>query len=328
MKPGRAVHLMIAVCLTVLVSACGLPVHLRTVQAPLPVPAITFSAARRVLAAYQAAKHKADAQRSTTILGQYETGSMLALDAARYRIESRVNPSGKARPATYVRSRFYIPRLALYPRWFVVQTARSDDTEGRAIYLVFERSSVVATGWRLALAPSSSKGAKLPTVTLDSQGYAMTVSDGQPLVVRPRSVSSAHADVLTQGTGSDEAARFAPDPFTASLRAGDALEAAQLRSFATTRYEYRPEKGGRVYTLRGAKGAALALYVLASTGTYRTLPTKFLRPRKPIQALASGPDFVTRLSVTELDQFAAWVPRSGKVTVVAHEGGLTAVAMS
>jgi hypothetical protein len=327
MKRSRGIHLILALCVVFPTSACALPMHMRTIQGPVPVPAITKEAAKRALATYQAGKSRADAQRSTVLLHKYEAGSMFAIDAARYRIESFIHANSQAKPVVYVAPRFYIPRLAGYPRWFVVQTARSDDKDAKAIYLVFEESSVVDDGWRVTFAPTSYKGALLPHVMLDDQGYAATLPSGSPVAMPPGNLSTAHANILTRGIKSGDAARFALDRFTASLRKENTTEATELRAVADARYQYRPQNGAIAYTLRSSDGGVLVLYVLESTSTYKTFPKTLLRPLARVQALATGPSFVTHASVTHLDQFVAWVPRSGKVTVLAHEGDLTAAVL-
>ena len=328
MKRSRSICVILALCVMVSTSACALPVHMRTIQVPVPVPAITKEAAKRVLAAYQAGKGRADVQRSTALLHKCEARSMAAIDAARYRIESFDHADSKTVRVVYVRPRFYIPRLASYPRWFVVQTARSDDKDAKAIYLVFEKSSAVDDGWRVTFAPTSYKGAQLPHVTLDGQGYAATLSPGSPVATPPRNLSSAHANILTRGINSGDAGQFALDRFTANLRKENTTEATELRAVADARYQYRPQRGAVAYTLRSSDGGVLVFYVLESTSTYKTFPKTLLRPLPRVQALAAGPPFVTHASVTHLDQFAAWIPKTGKVTVLAHEGDLTAAKLS
>ncbi|PZS28312.1 MAG: hypothetical protein DLM59_14900 [Pseudonocardiales bacterium] len=128
--PRSVLTLVVAL---IALSACGLPVHQRTVQAPQAGPALTLDAAKRVLATYEAGNNTANARRSAVLLARYETDTMLALDIASYRIQARFAPTKKYVPFYYTAPKFY----------------------------VFSKRSA-AEPWLVTLAPDPARGAKLP----------------------------------------------------------------------------------------------------------------------------------------------------------------------
>lgn len=333
LSPRRTANLAIAISLVLSVSACALPVHRRTLQAPSAVPAINLSAARKVLTAYQVGRNSAEAKRSVTVLRDYERGSALAIHEARMRIELRLHPGKKTARIEFVSPIFYIPRLSTYPHWFVVQTSLSGDKDKKVVFLVFEKSSVVDDAWKLALAPTGTKDASLPGVAVDHDGYAMTTSTRSALAISPRKLPAAHAELITRGTTAPETSRFAVDSFTTQLRKRDSDESSRLRNLATVSHSYVPEAQTTSYALQAKHGGALVFYVLQDTSVFQSstsasAPATSLSPDESVVALTTSPDFVTQARLTQLDEFAAYIPRSGKALVLGHEGGLTAAVLT
>jgi hypothetical protein len=320
-SPRRLV-LGVAVGALLAASSCAVPVHRRTIQSAQPVPVTTLTSARKILTAYQDAKAKADRQRSVTLLGKYETGSTLAIDSARYKIDAQLHAATTGR-STFEAPRFYIPRLAAYPHWFVVQAARSGDPDHKAVYMVFERARVVSD-WKLAMAPTTYKGARRPELSLDPDGYAMTVPATAPLAFPPGKLPAAHADVLSRGKKSEMSSRLSVDPFTTQLRKQDSDQIQRLKGTATAVLRHQPLKATLVCALKTTEGA-LVIYSTMSTAQFSALPLSRIVANDQIEALGGKSGYFKYAASTRDEQFVAAVPRSGKVIVLGHEGNMTTV---
>ncbi|MDP9220613.1 MAG: hypothetical protein M3P23_08750 [Actinomycetota bacterium] len=281
--------------------------------------------ARSVLAKYETAKNQADSQLAGSLLRQYETGPVLATDLARYKIASGLHHGGQESHVTYRDPQIYIPRLAAYPYWFIVVTARSNDKENKAEYLVFERSSVT-TGWKLALAPTGFKGASVPHVVTDREGHAMPVSKTAPLAIAPGKIAAAHADLLTVGTKSATTARLNLDQTTAQLLKQNADETSSLAATATSAHSYRPASDGLYCALR-TEGGALVIYATTSVVEITGRGLAGIQAEKEIETLAGVSGYFSHASSTGVEQFAAFIPASGKATVLGHAGALTGAAL-
>jgi len=250
---------------------------------------------------------------------------LLAIDEAEYRIDSKVHPHNTAKIFSYLSPRFYIPRLAAYPRWFVVQTARSDDH--LPTYLVFEKSSVIQETWNVALAPKSSKGATLPEVSTDADGFASAVTFGSSSASITKKIANEHAAILERGPTSSGTVRFKADSYTAQLRKNDANQKIQVLATAKVTNEYRLAPGSPVYALRASTGGALVFYPIECDSTFTTFPMTQVAGDDSVIALTGRFEFVRRIDIVRMDQFAASVAKSGLVSVIGHAGGLTAASL-
>lgn len=321
--------LLPALTLLLALSACGLPAHKRTVQAPQPSPALTLRAAKAVLAAYEAGNNAANARRSAALLARYESGSMLALSTVDYRVAAKYEPKAKYVPFYYTAPHFYVPRLLGYPRWFVVRSTTSRDRRtgknSSPSLQVFAKASAVEP-WRVTLGPDPLKDAKLPVVALDADGYATAVPPAAPLVVRPRDLATAHADLLARGPASPSSRVFARDPTTAAVRADDAQQIADVKRLAAAHYSFSALPGQPVYALKTTDGGALAFYATQDYFVI-TLPVAsnshvIFTGRVETTLLDTSKEEYTSLTATRVLQFAAHVPRTGKATILGEQGGV------
>ncbi len=254
----------------------------------------------------------------------YETGSMLAIDAARYKVDSRLHPRDKAAQSSYGAAQFFIPRLAAYPHWFVVQATRTGHPRSTS-YLVFERSSVVG-GWKVSLAVTALAGTKLPRLAT-ARGQAVA---GQPrgLTVLPDRLPAAHADLLAKGSASSSFERLRLDQATTRLRAQDENQRIVAGATGLLQLSYQPAPL-KPYVLQTSDGGALVLYVITAVSDLKP-KTVFagVEGGAAIEVLAGQSGIFRSLNQTRMEQFAAWVPKSGKARVLAYEGGLTAAVLT
>jgi hypothetical protein len=229
----------------------------------------------------------------------------------------------------------YVPRLTSYPQWFIVsvdRTVRGHPSSKRSVLMAFDRPSVTGR-WKLSLSTLLLKGAKLPQVAIDSEGYATALAtfDGS-LVIRPRDVQSIQAAMAEEGTGNPGRRVMKPGPYTSgyytqTLKAGKKAKDAGLTYepvFTATSFP--------VFGLRTVDGGGLVVYALSrQTVTY--VRKKGLQPAVPrnVAHLLDSRVLKDQLQVWETLQFAVNDPvqpttkgaSQPRVDVIAADGAAT-----
>jgi hypothetical protein len=216
---------------------------------------------------------------------------------------------------TYAKTKFYVPRIANYPQWFLAVTQRTEDPAAddgpatRTALMILTRKEPNAR-WRLGLATLLDKGAKLPHITVDREGYATPLAtfDGG-LLIQPRFVGAMQAtlaeegreslasDVMDSGRHTDEHYEELQDEKKAMKEDGFAYDAR----FAATQYP--------VYALRTGDGGGFVLYSMSrDTVVYAKQADRIPIPRNAAHLL--DPLIMhEELGVVETHHYAATVPR-------------------
>jgi hypothetical protein len=200
--------------------------------------AVTFAQAQQVYAAYVKTSDEAAAQgdenqalsESSSVQWSQAKGQYTALAKAG-------TPVPRYRYGTPV---FYVPALAGYPEWFVVDVPRQTVAGGGPgnrwgapvnTLLLFTRLSATdaRTGATVpwALSGSAVLAQAMPAVAKDSDGYAIDVTTTDPtLLLRPDVVGATQAAVVDQGPASPAAAVISAGPQTTGLYTAQAAVAA------------------------------------------------------------------------------------------------------
>ncbi|WP_165985971.1 hypothetical protein [Streptomyces sp. YIM 98790] len=176
------------------------------------VPALTETEAEAVLEHYAEVSNEANRVYDEELNRTVDTGALGQINRAGHRARHEVHPEGNPdyRPLAFEDTRFHIPRLAGWPKFFVADTL-SGRGDGNRWLLVFTRGSL-EEDWKasyLTLMPESS----LPEFEEDEDGYAVAVrTAGGPapdpaagaaegLAVDPAGISAAYAGYLRTGEG-------------------------------------------------------------------------------------------------------------------------------
>lgn len=233
---------------------------------------VTFAQAQQVYAAYIKTSDEAAAtgnenqalSESSAVQWAQAKGQYTALATAG-------TPVPRYRYGTAV---FYVPALAGYPEWFVVEVPRQTATGGRPgdrwgapvnTLLLFTRLSAIdaRTG---ATVPWALSGAAvlthaLPAVAKDSDGYAIDVTTTDPaLLLRPDVVGATQAAVVDQGPASPAAAVISAGPQTTGLYTSQAAVAATQQARGLD-YEWLMQGAPfPQFEFRLVGGGALVLY--------------------------------------------------------------------
>lgn len=209
-------------------------------------------------------------------------------------------------------------------------SAGGSDAKTRTALMVFVRTEP-GFRWRLGLSTLLEKGAKLPHITVDAEGYAKplaTFDDG--LVIQPRFVGAIQATLAEEGPGS-----LAADSMAEGKHTSDHYEKIQDKKkqmkedgfaydsiFTATQFP--------VYALRTNDGGGLVLYSMSRDTVVFRKSKKVSRipiPRPAVHLLES---LIMRneMDVVEMHQYAATVPPkakeegkpAGKATIIGFDG--------
>jgi hypothetical protein len=240
---------------------------------------------------------------------------------------------------TYGKPKLFVPRIADYPQWFMAVAERTEqppvaaaepakagadkpdkpdksdksdkDADSRTALMIFARKEPAAR-WRLGLATELEKGAKLPHLTVDAQGYAKplaTFDDG--LLIQPRFVGAMQATLAEEGDQS-----LAADVVEGGKHTSDHYEKIQDKKkqmkedgfafdsiFTATQFP--------VYALRTNDGGGLVLYSMSRDTVLYRKSKKVDRIPIPRTAAHLLNELIMRneLGVVEMHNYAAVVPR-------------------
>ncbi|MFV2172458.1 hypothetical protein ACFHW2_03555 [Actinomadura sp. LOL_016] len=107
----------------------------------------------------------------------------------------------------YGRPELYVPKLSPggYPQWFVASVDRSvvgERDSGRRVLMSFILRGADRR-WALTSAVVVDRGADLPEVVVDDDGYAEALrSDDTSVLIRPQEMGGIHATMAAEGDGS------------------------------------------------------------------------------------------------------------------------------
>jgi hypothetical protein len=307
-----------AVVVPVLLAASGcVTVHGETAL----VPAVDRAQAPKVLERFVTVTNRANRELDPELNATVETGVLGAMDEATLKVRRAKKPEGDPgyRPLELSDTRYLVPQLRGWPKWFVADTAnnRGDDRW----LLTFTRGGADEQ-WRasyLLVLPEDG----MPSFATDEDGYAQAVApDATGLAVPPGRLAAAYTAYLKDG---EPEGSFADGPQTSQLRA------AREKEKKTTRYvtlfvdEAAKEEEFAPVALRTSDGGALVLFT--SRHSWQVVYAQGVplpRADEYTETLMTGTPkrAVTR---TALAEQAALVPEGGgEVRIVSRIMGIVA----
>jgi hypothetical protein len=230
----------------------------------------------------------------------------------------------------YGTPQYFIPRLDVYPHWFVVAVPRSVSGSAPVTTLMIFAQLSKGEKWTLNGVAALAAGQSLPDIPRDSDGYvtALPTTD-QSLLVRPDVVGAMQAAVVDEGPANPaaqliDAGSLTTDWYT-KFTAQTASAAAQGLVFSW----FMEGTTYPVYSLRTADGGALVLYGM-TVETTTEHPNHVLGAAIPVPAglaslMPAGQIAYHAYYVTETWQFATTDPPAGaahaRMAVIAASGG-------
>lgn len=233
----------------------------------------------------------------------------------------------------YGTPQLFVPRVNRYPYWFVAAVPRTPVGGGptRTAIMVFDKQ-VSSDPWYLISLSLLGQGETLPSVAVDSSGYATPLATFDKKVpVSPNTVGALQATEAQDGPHSSATKVVGPGPYTTGVHAQ--IVAAQKQA-AAQGYHYDALLSGAsdpVAALATSDGGALVAYTL-------NLNSVTLRSNDPVRQIEIPPAYAPllngslvvqyELDTTEIDQYAAVIspkatPGKPPVTVISFDGGPT-----
>jgi hypothetical protein len=276
------------------------------------VPSATKAAARQALNRFVTITNQANTKLDDRLDAQAETGALGALDGAGIIERRAASPNGDPHYAKLALhdSRFLIPKLRTWPKWFVVDTGQNRDA--KRWLLLFTHDSAQQP-WRASyLLPVPA--ALDPRFATDQAGYVLPVPDDDSgLAVPPGRLGTEYAAYLQHGPQGSTA--FADGPATSQTRADRRRNQAKNGASAVTAYADEAADPAHYPTaaLRLRDGGALAFF----TTQFQVKTTVAKGPvnvtNAAVRALLTGTPN-TSITLYEISEQAVTVPPSGKVT--------------
>lgn len=248
------------------------------------IPALSKDEAPKVLKEFTDTYNKAWRTADPKLIGEAETGPLLAIARADLTAEHAVNPNGNTRAGTLElrNARFTIPQQAGWPKFFV---ADADSNRGPNRWMLLFTRGGPDQPWRAAYLSLLSHD-EVPDFALDEDGFAKPLPTGADshLAVRPDRLSSTYAKYLMTGEGTT----FADGPATTGLRAERGKHRRTPKYW--TEYIDTPAHGGDFAPvgLRTKDGGGVVFF--ASYHRQKQTAAKGYRPTPParVEAVMTG----------------------------------------
>jgi len=222
----------------------------------------------------------------------------------------------------YSGQRFYVPRLAQYPKWFVVTAGRTSAGAAnakhdagrrggkRTVVMAFVRKSADSR-WRLSLSTLLDPKVKQPQITVGKDGYATPLATFDVgLVIQPRIVPAMQATLAEEGPESLAIKVMKTESHTSGYYLRDQRGEERNKERGLAYDSVYAATGFPIYSLRTADGGGLVLYAL-SRNTVTFVKDKqhgHLSVPRDAAHLLDSIVLKDELDVTETLQFAAAVP--------------------
>jgi hypothetical protein len=286
-------------------------------------PVISKTAAENVLAAFWTGNNTANQARSSTLLGDIETGSSYALDTGQYRASLAEDPaSSHYTPFDAMNAVYYIPRQApgTYPIWWAARVTYANLSSPQhatsAGYMIFTQAAADAP-WDDTLEPYFWTGsAPAPFIPADTDGYA---SQLDPSGTAGLSIAPDQIPALTAGSLDGTSSAITTPANLADLYEQSAIEGEVP---AGTKVTDTHSAAGPVYTLQ-AVGGVLTFFSLTAQLSVNAPQDQSIHGIS-IPGYRSPDQSFTFAAFTYTDQFAVFIPDgSGSPTVVADASGIT-----
>jgi hypothetical protein len=290
-----------------------------------PPPAITRTAAERVLNHYWQVNNEANELRSDALLSTIEAGTSYRMDIGGYRWGRVADPGNHGYvPFRPVHAVFYIPRqpAGVYPRWFVAAVTYADLTRPQhptgSGYLLFSQTSP-GTAWKDTLEPNELPDSGPPVhVALDANGYATAVSPG---------TDAARLDIAPEQLGQVTAAPL--DGTVSAIKPPGNLVDLQDQAFWRSRLpaestdrDAHQAVPGSVFGLRTRDGGAVLFCSVTAELTLAPPPGETFELQIP--GYYSPSETLTSARMGYIEQFAAYDPPKGQINahLVADVSGI------
>ncbi|GAA3232257.1 hypothetical protein [Actinocorallia longicatena] len=227
---------------------------------------------------------------------------------------------------SYGEPTLWVPRLGGYPQWFVANVTRN----GTPSLLALIKKSP-GQRFRLSIAVTPVKGAKLPQIATDADGYATAMATrDESLLVGPSLVASLQAAVAEDGSKSFSAPSLQSGPFTTGLATQSAKEdkAAGKKDLIYGSAYTAPQLP--VFPLRTKDGGCMVLYPLAhDVALTRRTDVGPLEAPADAGHLLPTPAVGMQMRISANLQYAAVVPpkpvkkvkNPARIAIVAAGGG-------
>ncbi|WP_133789052.1 hypothetical protein [Kribbella sp. VKM Ac-2571] len=170
-------------------------------------PAISEQVAAAAIKHYDEVSNAATKRRDEKLIATVETGDVLRLSQAGYRIDRVLDKAGKdiPDPTTHVKPSIGVPSYGGYPMRFVASAGMSAYKDYQVLDLWERRSA--GDPWLVSHQVTPEKKVKLPPL----KGLRpLTAADNELLAASPEAAGKALAGYLNAGTRSSHAALFAP----------------------------------------------------------------------------------------------------------------------
>ncbi|WP_134004668.1 hypothetical protein [Kribbella sp. VKM Ac-2566] len=177
-------------------------------------PAISEQVAAAAIKHYDEVSNAAAKRRDEKLIATVETGDVLRLSQAGYRIDRVLDKAGKgiADPTTHVKPSIGVPSYGGYPMRFVASAGMSAYKDYQVLDLWERRSA--GEPWLVSHQVTPEKKVKLPPL----KGLRpVTAADNEKLAASPEAAGKALAGYFNAGTKSSHAALFAPSADVTSI---------------------------------------------------------------------------------------------------------------
>jgi hypothetical protein len=222
-------------------------------------PVVSAAESAQVLDAYARAYNGA---RDARAWRDRTTGPLAAMTEGELRDNGGRPP--RRRPISLANPVMYVPRSAVFPKWFVVAALERRGRAERPVVLMFTQAGAdAAGGWRLADRLYLTAG--LPKIATDAQGYAVPVDPrATGLAMAPAALPAAQAGFLDHG----DQQQIVPGDLAGRWRAAQGRQAKDLRAHRVSVTARPAPTSYPVSALRTGDGGALVWSALVRTVTY------------------------------------------------------------
>lgn len=240
-----------------------------------PFPALTVPQGAAVLDAVGEALAAADGARDPAQLEGRLADPAKSLRAAQYTLAERSQGQRTPTPLTTNEQVLVVAATEGWPRTFVAVTEPAEGST--APLLLTLRQPDARSPYRLISWARLFPGAEVPSMAGPEVGSPQLGADADGLVVTPAEALARYADVLTNGSASQHADSFIPDPYVAQQQAEIKTGRDSLQGIAEITVNAAVD-GGATVVLETADGGALVIGKITTTTGYRkTLAGSTLR---------------------------------------------------
>ncbi|MGW7369102.1 hypothetical protein ACWGI8_38195 [Streptomyces sp. NPDC054841] len=292
------------------------------------VPSATKAEAAQALKDFTDAYNKADKAYDPALDAGRVTGALGAINQAGLKARSVTTPGGNPehRPLELTDAKFYVPKKAGWPRWFLADTDSNRDTdtgrEDTRWVVVFVKNGNSQL-WEAAYLAILSPG-EVPKFRTDKDGWAEPVApDSAQTAVAPRNLSEEYASYLASG----KPEHFAQGTHTTGWR--EERDRSKRRPGLSTQYVDQPMDTGDFAPLGLVTEDGGALVFFATRYFDQQTAAKGYRPKAgaDVKALMTGELKSTLTKEWVSSQVVRLAPSGGNgpaVTILSRLQGVTA----